>query len=72
MDDPTNVENIIKYHFTNSELLKEAMLAAGASTADKRIEGDKQGNKRLALIGDALIRLDIVDRWHASGANTGE
>ena len=30
MDDPTNVENIIKYHFTNSELLKEAMLAAGA------------------------------------------
>ena len=65
----SHLQSIINYHFNNPDLLHEALLAAGASIS-KGIDGDQRGNKRLALIGDALISLDIVDRWHETGANT--
>lgn len=47
------VENIIDHHFTGPGLIEEAMQAAGAS--------DREGNKRLALVGDAVLRLVILD-----------
>lgn len=57
------------YAFKDPSLLEEALLAAGASTCRKNIEGDPRGNKRLALIGDALIQLEIVDQWHTTGVS---
>ena len=57
------------YAFKDPSLPEEALLAAGASTCRKDIEGDPRGNKRLALIGDALIQLEIVDQWHTTGAS---
>jgi hypothetical protein len=27
----------------------------------------RNGNKRLALVGDALLRVVILDRWYPSG-----
>ncbi|KFY88245.1 hypothetical protein V498_06870 [Pseudogymnoascus sp. VKM F-4517 (FW-2822)] len=44
----------------------KAFEAAGVS------ELHKGGNKRLALVGDALIRLAILDGWFPSGASTKE
>jgi ribonuclease-3 len=55
------------YTFKDQSLPEEAILAAGASSQRNDVEGDPRGNKRLALIGDALIRLEIVDQWHATG-----
>lgn len=55
------------YTFKDQSLPQEAILAAGASSQRKDVEGDPRGNKRLALIGDALLRLEIVDQWHATG-----
>ncbi|KAH8753342.1 ribonuclease III domain-containing protein [Diaporthe sp. PMI_573] len=72
MDGATSLQNIIDYHFKNDKLLNEAILAAGASVSDVQVDGNKQGNKGLALIGDALIRLAIVDQGYADGARTGE
>ncbi|KAH8747758.1 ribonuclease III domain-containing protein [Diaporthe sp. PMI_573] len=72
MDGATSLQNIIDYHFKNDKLLNEAVLAAGASVSDVQVDGNKQGNKGLALIGDALIRLAIVDQGYADGARTGE
>lgn len=66
MEGQLDVERIIKYHFTNPQLLAEAFEAAGVSKLHKG------GNKRLALVGDALIRLVILDRWFPSGASTGK
>ncbi|KFY92573.1 hypothetical protein V498_04858 [Pseudogymnoascus sp. VKM F-4517 (FW-2822)] len=66
MEGQLDVERIIEYHFTNPQLLAEAFEAAGVS------ELHKGGNKRLALVGDALIRLAILDRWFPSGASTKE
>ena len=34
------------------------------TVSDVNIDGVSQGNKTLVLIGDAPIRLAIVDMWH--------
>ncbi|KAK4150027.1 hypothetical protein C8A00DRAFT_18378, partial [Chaetomidium leptoderma] len=62
----------INYRFKSEELRNEATLAAGASVSDVNVHGSAQGNKDLALIGDALIRLVIVDQGYTEGATTGE
>jgi ribonuclease-3 len=70
--DATSIDDIINYHFRSEALRNEATLASGASVSDVNINGLAQGNKVLALIGDALIRLVIVDQGYVEGATTGE
>ncbi|KAJ6111046.1 hypothetical protein N7486_003281 [Penicillium sp. IBT 16267x] len=48
------VEVIINYEFHDKSLLVKALEAAGATMAS-------QGNKRLALIGDAALRLVLYE-----------
>jgi ribonuclease-3 len=72
MQGQQSIESIINYSFKKPQLLDEAFQAAGASESDKGIKGNKGGNKRLALVGDALIRLSILDRWYPHGADTGK
>lgn len=66
------VEKIIGYEFTNTELREEALLAAGASISDPAIDGDPRGNKRLALVGDAVLQLLILEKWYGQGTDTGK
>jgi ribonuclease-3 len=70
MENQAALENIIKYHFANPQLLQEALTAEGASQSSQGPAGN--GNKRLALVGDALLRVVILDRWYPCGASTGE
>ncbi|KFY02397.1 hypothetical protein V494_00072 [Pseudogymnoascus sp. VKM F-4513 (FW-928)] len=72
MEGQPDVERIIKYHFTSPHIFEEAFEAAGVSELNKGVTGQRHGNKRLALVGDALIRLAILDRWFPSGASTEE
>ncbi|KAJ5063706.1 ribonuclease III domain-containing protein [Bipolaris maydis] len=65
------VETILQYHFSNSELLDEALLAAGAAASSKDIEGDVQGNKRLALLGDSVLQEVVLEPWYNSEESTG-
>lgn len=65
-------ESIIDYHFASPELLEEALQAAGASVSEKSVSGDREGNKRLALVGDTLLRLVILDNWYPGGTSTGK
>lgn len=64
------VEIILQYHFSNSELLEEALLAAGAAASSKHIEGDVQGNKRLALLGDSVLQEAVLEPWYNSEEST--
>ncbi|EMD85659.1 hypothetical protein COCC4DRAFT_208854 [Bipolaris maydis ATCC 48331] len=64
------VETILQYHFSNSELLDEALLAAGAAASSKDIEGDVQGNKRLALLGDSVLQEVVLEPWYNSEEST--
>lgn len=57
----------IKYHFTNKELLQEALLTAGNDHSCNAVEVGKPANKRLALLGDTVLRLAIVDHWWEQG-----
>ncbi|EHL02284.1 RNase III [Glarea lozoyensis ATCC 20868] len=51
---------ILDYTFRNPELCWEALQAKGAG-------GYPEGNKRLALCGDAVLRLLIVQLWYPTG-----
>ena len=66
------VESILKYQFSNRDLLNEALLAAGAPTSSKNIHGDNQGNKRLALLGDAVLQEAVLEPWYSSNESTGK
>lgn len=63
MSDPEREE--IPYSFRDENLLIEALEAAGASLRP-------EGNKRLALIGDAVLRLIICLYGYTQGWSTGE
>ena len=66
------VESILKYQFSNRDLLNEALLAAGASTSSKDIQGGVQGNKRLALLGDSVLQEAVLEPWYNSNESTGK
>jgi ribonuclease III len=72
MQEQQSIERIISYSFTKPQLLEEAFQAAGVSVSAKGIKGNKEGNKRLALVGDALIHLLILDKWYLYEADTGK
>ncbi|KAK3291751.1 ribonuclease III domain-containing protein [Chaetomium fimeti] len=63
------LQDILGYCFSNPRLMDEATLAQDApSTAPPKTHG----NKSLALVGDALIRLDVAGRSYAGGIGTAE
>lgn len=72
MDAQKKLGEDIGYVFDSKDLLEEALLAAGASTSSKEIDGLKQGNKRRALVGDAVLRLVVLDEWYPSCTATGK
>lgn len=61
----------LEYSFNDTDLLDEAFVAAGAATARSDVGGPVSGNKRLALLGDAVLRLSILDEWYLSGRTAG-
>ncbi|KAK6384337.1 hypothetical protein LTS17_001900 [Exophiala oligosperma] len=69
MGNQADVEKMIHYTFGNAKYLEEAMTAAGTSSSNNG-PGKDNGNKRLALVGDALIRLIILDEWYPEGTST--
>lgn len=66
------IESILQYEFRDHALLDEALVASGARPSTSRNDARKHGNKCLALIGDTLLRLVIVDDGIIGGASTGK
>lgn len=67
-----SVEAILKYHFSNRKLLDKALLAAGAPVSSKRIQGEVEGNKRLALVGDSVLQEAVLGPWYNSKESTSK
>lgn len=63
------IEYVLQYHFQDHKLLDEALVAAGAGTSAK--QSGKHGKKALALIGDAILRLVLVDDGVLEDKSTG-
>lgn len=65
------VESRIGYKFTDPSIAWEAMQAAGSGVflvGDRRIP---DGNKRLAVIGDTILKLALVEEWYNGGEPRG-
>ena len=57
------VEEIIGYSFNDANCLWEALQAPGSGVFQAGHRAIPEGNKRLALVGDAAIKKIIVDDW---------
>lgn len=64
------VEEIINYQFINPKLICEALLAAG-SYLPGIVRISKDGNKNLALVGDAVLQLVLVSDGYNKGLYKG-
>jgi ribonuclease-3 len=65
-----SVEYIIHYDFTNRAILYEALRSAGALAMTGRAYRS-DGNKDLAQIGDAVLRLILVMDGYEAKAGRG-
>jgi dsRNA-specific ribonuclease len=56
------VETIIDYRFTDRALLLDAMTLPGLGWHD---------NRRLAIVGDAVMDAAMAERWYLQGQGRG-
>ncbi|KAK5997727.1 hypothetical protein PT974_00083 [Cladobotryum mycophilum] len=70
MPDQHEIQNILAYEFRDFELVSEAFQAPGAGQSLSRDNARRHGNKGLAQIGDAVLRLVIIDDGIMEGAST--
>lgn len=64
------VENIIGYSFSDPLILWEALQAAGGAR-DAGTRRFPDGNKRLAVLGDTILKLVLVSEWYDSADARG-
>ena len=60
------VENIINYNFNDPLILWEALQAAGSTSRSAGTRRFPDGNKRLAVLGDTILKLVLVQEWYDS------
>lgn len=58
------VQTIIAYDFTNTSILWEALQAPGALPLSPEGRNFSNGNKRLALLGDAGLKFVLLKEWY--------
>lgn len=58
------VEGIIGYRFSDRLILWEALQAAGSPVTSAGTRRFPDGNKRLAVLGDAVLKLVLVAEWY--------
>ena len=59
------VEAIINYHFAEPLILWEALQATGNGIVSVGARSFADGNMRLALVGDAILKLALLEEWYA-------
>jgi dsRNA-specific ribonuclease len=57
------IQNAIGYTFSKPGLLREALDTTGLRTAES--------NQRLAMVGDAVLKMILLEDWYASGKVKG-
>jgi ribonuclease III len=66
-----HVQSVIGYRFSDSRLLLEALRAAGSGYNMHPSNIAIDGNKRLATLGDAIMKMAVLDEWYASMSERG-
>ena len=65
------VEAAINYHFTEPLILWEALQATGNGISSGGTRSFADGNKRLALVGDAILKVALLEEWYAGTESRG-
>ena len=60
------VERIIGYSFSDPLILLEALQAAGSTVRSAGTRHFPDGNKRMAVLGDTILKLILVCEWYDS------
>jgi len=66
-----NLQSTLTYQFTNPRHLLEVLKAAGSGQNIDQSRTFIDGNKRLAQLGDAVMKLALLEDWYASGTDRG-
>ena len=67
-----DVQLIIGYQCTNTDLLWAALQAHGTKFDSENKPQPLQGNKRLALAGDIVMKLALIEDWFLTEALQGK
>ena len=59
------VETVINYTFTEPLILWEALQATGNGIRSVEMRTFADGNMRLALVGDAILKVALLEEWYA-------
>lgn len=76
------VQSIIGYHFKNPLLLWKAMQGPGTAVDPSAVKGAgvihgyslfkiESPNKRLAVIGDSVLKTALLEHWYHMGYSRG-
>lgn len=65
------VEDIIDYHFAEPLILWEALQATGNGISCVGARSFADGNMRLAMVGDAILKLALLEEWYAGTESRG-
>ena len=66
-----DVQHIINYQCYNTTFLWEALQAAGTQVDCTGRPTPADGNKRLAVVGDAALQLALMEDWYYTGLVKG-
>lgn len=65
------VQNIIDYVFQDASVLWEALQAPGSFPYATGGRDFRNGNKRLALLGDAILKVCLLEEWYTTPTDIG-
>jgi ribonuclease III len=68
----TRVEQVLGYTFEDRNCLWEALQAPGSGVCLAGTRRISEGNKRLALKGDAAIKNIIIEDWFVTDGSRGK
>ena len=66
------VEDVLSYQFNDRNILWEALQAASSRVVSIGGRVLTDGNKRLAMLGDAIVNVALIEEWYASGQSKGK
>jgi hypothetical protein len=66
-----HLQTVLAYQFANPMYLVEALGAAGSGYNINPNTVAIDGNKRLAQLGDAIMKVVVLDDWYASATERG-
>jgi len=64
-----DLQTAIDYQFSNSLYLLEALRTPGAGYHTASSQSGYDGNKRLAYLGEAVLKTILLEDWYLAGAD---